>query len=171
MKNDIIKVAIVDRYTGGGSLGKMFWTEMGPKTPDSAIATSVSHDLHDITVMGSSDEAMATAVNRVVEIKGGIVLVNKGKVTAEMRLEIGGLMTCRPIEDAAASMENLYAKADEVEWIKNPGYPRGVFFAMITCSPFTWRLVSKRAARTVYEGLRNISPFPRRIRACLQRNT
>jgi adenine deaminase len=141
LAHDIIKVAIVDRYTGGGNLGKMFWTEMGPKTPNSAIATSVTHDLHDITVMGSSDEAMAIAVNRVVEIQGGIVLVNQGKVVAEMRLEIGGLMTCRPIEDAAASMENLYAKSDEMEWIKTPGYPKGVIFAMITCSPFTWRLV------------------------------
>jgi adenine deaminase len=138
---DIIKVAIIDRYTGGGNLGKMFWTDLGPKTPDSAIATSVSHDLHDIAVMGSSDEAMATAVNRVVDINGGIVLVSQGKVVAEMRLEIGGLMTCRPIEEAAASMQDLYAKSDAVEWIKMPGYPRGVIFSMITCSPFTWRLV------------------------------
>jgi adenine deaminase len=139
--HDIIKVAIVDRYTGGGNLGKMFWTGLGPKTPDSAIATSVSHDLHNITVVGSSDEAMATAVNRIVEIKGGIVLVDQGKVVAEMRLEIGGLMTCRPIAEAAASMDDLYAKSDAMEWIGSPGYPKGVIFAMITCSPFTWRLV------------------------------
>jgi adenine deaminase len=139
--HDITKVAIVDRYTGSGKLGKMFWTGLGPKTPDSAIATSVSHDLHNITVVGSSDEAMATAVNRIVAIKGGIVLVNQGKVVAEMRLEIGGLMTCRPIEEAAASMDDLYAKSDAMDWIGSPGYPKGVIFAMITCSPFTWRLV------------------------------
>lgn len=139
--HDITKVAIVDRYTGSGNLGKMFWTGLGPKTPNSAIATSVSHDLHNITVIGNTDEAMAVAVNRVVEIKGGIVLVDQGKVVAEMRLEIGGLMTCRPIVEAAASMEDLYAKSDAMEWIGSPGYPRGVIFAMITCSPFTWRLV------------------------------
>jgi adenine deaminase len=139
--HDIIKVGIVDRYTGKAKLGKMFWTGLGPKTPDSAIATSVSHDLHNITVVGSSDEAMAMAVNRIAEIKGGIVLVHSGKVTAEMRLEIGGLMTSRPIADAAASMEDLYAKSDAVEWIGSPGFPRRVIFAMITCSPYTWRLV------------------------------
>jgi len=139
--HDIIKVAIVDRYTGSAKLGKMFWTGLGPKTPDSAVATSVSHDLHNITVVGTSDEAMALAVNRIAEIKGGIVLVDRGKVTAEMRLEIGGLMTSRPIADAAASMEDLYAKSDAVEWIGSPGFPRAVIFAMITCSPFTWRLV------------------------------
>jgi adenine deaminase len=139
--HDIIKVAIVDRYTGSAKLGKMFWTGLGPKTPNSALATSVSHDLHNITVVGSSDEAMALAVNRIAEINGGIVLVDEGKVTAEMRLEIGGLMTSRPIADAAASMEDLYAKSDAVEWIGSPGFPRAVIFAMITCSPFTWRLV------------------------------
>jgi adenine deaminase len=42
--HDIVKVAIVDRYTGRAKLGKMFWTGLGPRTPDSAIATSVSHD-------------------------------------------------------------------------------------------------------------------------------
>ncbi len=139
--HDIVKVAIVDRYTGRAQLGKMFWTGLGPKTPDSAIATSVSHDLHNITVIGSSDEAMAIAVNRIAELKGGIVLVDHGKVTAEMRLEIGGLMTSRPIADAAASMDDLYAKSDALEWIGSPGFPRRVIFAMITCSPFTWRLV------------------------------
>ena len=139
--HDIVKVAIVDRYVGNAKLGKMFWTDMGPKTPNSAVATSVSHDLHNITVIGSSDEAMAIAVNRISEINGGIVLVNDGKVTAEMRLEIGGLMTSRPIAAAAASMEDLYAKGDAMEWIGSPGFPRRVLFAMITCSPFTWRLV------------------------------
>jgi len=139
--HDIVKVAIVDRYTGKAQLGKMFWTGMGPKTPDSAVATSVSHDLHNITVIGSSDEAMAIAVNRIAELNGGIVLVDRGKVTAEMPLEIGGLMTSRPIAEAAASMEDLYAKSDALEWIGSPGFPRRVIFAMITCSPFTWRLV------------------------------
>lgn len=139
--HDIIKVATVDRYMGQARLGKMFWTGNGPKTPDSAIATSVSHDLHNITVMGTSDEAMALAVNRIAELKGGIVMVSHGKVLAEMKLEIAGLMTSRPVQDAAASMENVYAKADGLEWIGAPGYPRRLLISMITCSPFTWRLV------------------------------
>lgn len=141
IEHGILKVAIVDRYTGSAKLGKMFWTGMGPKTPNSAVATSVSHDLHNITVIGSSDEAMALAVNRVAELQGGIVLVDRGKITGEMRLEMGGLMTSRPIEAAAASLEDLWSKGDALEWIGSPGFPKHVIFAMITCSPFTWRLV------------------------------
>jgi hypothetical protein len=168
LQHDIIKVAIVDRYTGGGNLGKMFWTGLGPKTPNSAIATSVSHDLHDITVVGSSDEAMAIAVNRIIAIKGGIVLVNQGKVVAEMRLEIGGLMTCRPIADAAASMEDLYAKSDAMEWIGSPGYPTGVIFAMITCSPspggWSCRTRATRRGWCCFRPGRQCPPFGEAVR-------
>jgi len=139
--HDIIKAAVIDRYTGKGQLGKIFWTGIGPKSPDSAVASSVSHDLHNIIVLGSSDEAMAVAVNRIADLKGGIVLVKGNKVIAEMKLEIGGLMTSRPIPEAAASMEDVYAKADTIEWIGAPGYPKWVIGAMITCSPHTWRLV------------------------------
>jgi adenine deaminase len=141
MDHDIIKAAQIDRYFGLAQMGKIFWTGVGPKTPDSAIATSLSHDLHNIAVFGTSDAAMATAVNKLVEIQGGIVLVKRGQVAEYMRLEIGGLMTCRPIPDAAANLERLYAAADDMQWIGNPGFPRRVIGAMITCSPNTWRQV------------------------------
>jgi adenine deaminase len=141
IEHDIIKVADIDRYFGDAAMGKMFFTGLGPKTPDSALATSVSHDLHEIAVFGTSDEAMAVAVNKLVELHGGIVLVSHGEVVASMRLEIGGLMTCRPIADAAANLEQLYSAADGMEWIGNPGFPRGSIGALITCSPYTWRLV------------------------------
>ena len=126
IEHDIIKVADIDRYFGDAAMGKMFWSGLGPKTPDSALATSVSHDLHEIAVFGTSDEAMAVAVNKLVELDGGIVLVNHGQVVASMRLEIGGLMTCRPIADAAANLEKLYSAADAMEWIGNARLPARV---------------------------------------------
>ena len=141
VEHNIIKIANIDRYFGHVAMGKMFFTDLGPKTPDSALATSVSHDLHEIAVFGTSDEAMATAVNKLVELRGGIVIVNKGQVTASMQLEVGGLMTCRPIEEAAADVGRLYSAADQMEWIGAPGFPRRSIGALITCSPYTWRLV------------------------------
>jgi adenine deaminase len=139
--HNIIKAAVVDRYYGKGELGKMFWTGLGPKTPDSAVATSLSHDLHDIGVFGTSDAAMAMAVNAIIDMHGGIVVVKHGQVAATMQLEIGGLMTCRPIPVAAANLERLYASADDMEWINAPGFPRRVIGSLITCSPNSWRLV------------------------------
>jgi len=83
---------------------------------------------------------MAVAVNRVSEINGGLVLVKDGKVTAEMRLEIGAddePTGCRRRRQHGEFVQ----QGDELEWIGSPGFPRRVLFAMITCSPFTWRLV------------------------------
>ncbi|PZU10219.1 adenine deaminase [Sphingomonas sp.] len=139
--HDIIKFAMIDRYTGQGKLAKVFYTGLGPKTPNSAIASSVSHDLHDVAVVGSSDAAMAMAANRVAELKGGIVLVRNGKIVGEIKLEVGGLMTSRPIPEAAADLEKMWAQGDTMEWIGAPGFPKGIIAMMITCSPYTWRLV------------------------------
>ncbi len=140
-ERDLTKVATVDRYHGNAALGKMFWTGLGPKTPDSALACSVSHDLHNIIVVGTSDAAMATAVNAVAAQDGGWALVKGGEVIATVRFEIGGLMSSRPPLEVAAELEKLYAAADTMEWIGAPGLPRTLVFSLITCSPFTWRLV------------------------------
>ena len=71
----------------------MFWTGCGPQMPDTAVACSVAHDSHNVWVIGSCDEAMAAAVNRLQEIDGGWVLVHRGKLAGEVRYEVAGLMT------------------------------------------------------------------------------
>jgi len=134
-------VATVDRYSGKAKVGKMFWTGSGPKTADSAVACSVSHDLHNIIVVGSSDAAMAQAVNAIAANQGGWALVKEGKVISTVRFEIGGLMSSRPPAEVAKDLEQLYSAADTMQWIGDPGLPRGLVFSLITCSPFTWRLV------------------------------
>lgn len=141
LAHDISKVATIDRYSGKGAIGKMFWTGIGPKDPDSAVAVSVSHDLHNIIVTGTSDAAMALAVNTVADMQGGWVIVKNGQVIGTTRFEIGGLMTSRPPDAVSADLEKLYAAADTMNWIGDPGFPRKLMFSLITCSPFSWRLV------------------------------
>ena len=138
---NVIKVATVERHRRTGRIGKMFWTGMGPKSPDSALALSVSHDAHHITVVGTSDRAMALAVNTLAKAQGGWVLVNRGTVTAIVRLEIGGLMTARPAAVLAKELAALDAAALDLEWIGAVGIPKRLAFALITCTPNTWRLV------------------------------
>ena len=138
---DVIKVATIERHRRTGGIGKMFWTGMGPKSPDSALALSVSHDAHHLTVVGTSDRAMALAINTLAEMQGGWVLVNRGKVTAKVRLEIGGLMTARPATVLARELAALDRAALDLEWIGSQGIPKRLAFALITCTPNTWRLV------------------------------
>ncbi|MEM1223083.1 MAG: adenine deaminase C-terminal domain-containing protein [Verrucomicrobiota bacterium] len=140
--NGITKCALVDRYHDEIRVARMFWSGVGPATPNSAVACSVSHDLHNVWVLGSSDEAMAKAVNAVAELGGGWALVNDGEVVATVRYEIGGLMSQRTAEEVAAELEYLYAKADAMEWIGMPGLPKTMVFAYLTCTPWKWVLVA-----------------------------
>ncbi len=140
--NGIIKAAMVDRYHGTAATSKMFWKGVGPVTPNSALASSQSHDLHNIWSIGNDDAAMALAVNTVAAMKGGWALVSEGKVVAQVRLEIAGLMTQRPWQQVAEEMEALLSAADAMQWIGNPGLPERMRFAFLTASPWHWQLVA-----------------------------
>ena len=138
----LIKVAVVDRYHGTAAVSKMIWQNVGPKTPGSALASSQSHDLHNIWTMGNDDYAMALAANTVANMGGGWALVNDGKVVATVRLDVGGLMTARPVNEVAAEMENLHHQADKMAWINANGLPERMRFAFLTAAPWKWQLVA-----------------------------
>jgi len=158
----VTKFAIVDRFSGEAKISKMFWRGCGPATPETGLACSVGHDKHNIWVVGSSDAAMAKAVNALVGTQGGWALVREGKLAATVRFEIGGLMSCRPAEELDAEMQHLYDEAKKVEWMYEPtfrprwrpGFPERLMFATLTCAPWTWVLVApcKEAA----EGFINV---------------
>lgn len=138
----ITKVAMVDRYHGTAAVSKMFWRNVGPKTPGSALASSQSHDLHNIWVAGNDDAAMALAVNTIAAQHGGWALVSGGRVVATVKLDIAGLMTARPVTEVAAEMERLHQAADAMDWIGSPGLPDRMRFAFLTASPWKWQLLA-----------------------------
>ena len=140
----ITKFAIVDRYHGKeGGVARMFWQKVGPKTPDTAVACTVAHDHHNMWVLGSSDEAMALAANRLAEIQGGWVLVSAGKVIDEVTFEVGGLMSARPPEVVAKDLTDFWAATDRFQWFGNgrAAIQRQIF-ATLTCQPWRWVLVA-----------------------------
>jgi adenine deaminase len=146
----ITKFALVDRYSGQGRLGAMFWIGCGPADPDTALACTMAHDAHNVWCIGSSDDAMATAANRLQEIGGGWALVHRGKLVADVRYEAGGLMTAREATELDAEMQSLYDAAAHVEWmyeptvtdVWKPGFPESLIFATLTCAPWRWVLVA-----------------------------
>ncbi|MEP1553928.1 MAG: adenine deaminase C-terminal domain-containing protein [Paraglaciecola sp.] len=141
-EENLIKVAMVDRYHGTAAVSKMIWKNVGPKTTKSALASSQSHDLHNIWSMGNNDAAMALAANTVAQMGGGWVLVKEGKVVAKVKLDIAGLMTSRPVQEVADEMEHLLQQADSMEWIGMPGLPERMRFAFLTAAPWKWQLVA-----------------------------
>jgi adenine deaminase len=146
----ITKWSLVDRYRGDGAVSAMFWTGCGPEDPDTALACSVAHDSHNVWCIGSSDEAMAMAVNRLQDIGGGWVLVHRGEIVAEIHLEVAGLMTARTAEEFDRENQAFLRRASEVTWMYQPaamnrwkpGFPEFLIFATLTCSPWRWVLVA-----------------------------
>ena len=160
----ITKVALLDRYSGQIRVSKMFWQGIGIATPNSAICCSIVHDNHNAWVTGSSDEAMALAVNTMAEIDGGYVLVRDGKVVATLRLEIGGLMTARNAEAFAENLLQMRAEMNQMEWLEEGRHwiqdflgvdyaTEAMIYGFLTCPPWHWIMIPPTDA--VPEGLIN----------------
>lgn len=102
---DVIKVAVIERHGRNGNVGRGFVTGFG--LTRGAIASSVGHDSHNITVVGATDEDMAVAVNRLIALGGGFVVAEDGEVSAELALPLAGLMSLLPFETVADKLHTL----------------------------------------------------------------
>ena len=109
LDQDVIKIAVVERHGKTGGIGRAFTQGFGLKR--GAIAASVGHDSHNITVCGVDDADMAVAVNRMSEIEGGFVVVEGGRVVAELPLAAAGLMSLGTHEDVHRALIPLRAAA------------------------------------------------------------
>ncbi|MGL4290998.1 MAG: adenine deaminase [Phreatobacter sp.] len=106
---DAVKVAVVARHGINDNIGRGFVHGFGMRR--GAIASSVGHDSHNICVVGVDEADMAIAVNRLVAIRGGFVVVEGGTVRAELPLPIAGLMSDRPFEELIQPLKDLRAAA------------------------------------------------------------
>ncbi|WP_044203719.1 adenine deaminase [Flammeovirga sp. OC4] len=108
-RNDILKMTVVNRYEDTDpSIGfiKGFGLFKG------AIASTVAHDSHNIVAVGSSDFEIYKAVNKVIDMKGGICIVSDDE-TNSLELPIAGLMTNENGEVVAEQYQKLLDKAKE----------------------------------------------------------
>jgi adenine deaminase len=108
---DIVKLAVVERHKGTGNVGIGLLEGFGLR--GGAIATSVAHDSHNIIVAGDSDRDMELAVQRLVEMGGGMALVKDGVVLDSLAHEIAGLMTEQSGEQVARRLAQLGELAHE----------------------------------------------------------
>lgn len=91
LKQDVLPMICLERYGRNGNIGKGFVKGFGLKS--GAIAESIAHDTHNLLVIGTNYDDMAKAVNHVIQMGGGIALVDKGNIINELRLPVGGLIT------------------------------------------------------------------------------
>lgn len=100
---DVLKIAVVERHKNTHHIGVGFIQGYGLKS--GAVATSISHDSHNIIVVGTNESDMAAAVNRVVELNGGIVVWDGGAPAAEVPLAIAGIMSDEPLVTVNEKLE------------------------------------------------------------------
>ena len=101
-EEDLLHVAVIERHRGTGRVGLGYLRGYGLRR--GAVATSVAHDSHNIIVVGASEADMAAAVNRVAENRGGMAVACDGAIRAQVKLEVAGLMTDRPVEQVSGEL-------------------------------------------------------------------
>jgi adenine deaminase len=127
-------VAVVDRHSGETKIGRGIIDGYGLRS--GAIATSVSHDSHNITVLGTNREDMALCVNTLAEVGGGFTAAKEGSVLAVVEFEVAGLISGRPYEKVVEELER-FEHGIQAEL----GFPAempfiAVNFIALACSPF-----------------------------------
>jgi adenine deaminase len=100
-ERDLAKIAVVERHLGTGRMAVGLVRGFGLRS--GSLASTFSHDAHNIVLVGVDDHDMARAVRRLTEIGGGEVVVEDGGVRAELPLPVAGLLSEAPLENVVAS--------------------------------------------------------------------
>lgn len=109
VENDILKIACIERHKNTNHIGVGY--VKGYSLKSGAVATSVAHDSHNIIAVGCTDSDISVAVNAVRNSKGGIAVVDNGKIKALLELPVAGLMSEEPLEKVNEKLEKAKAEA------------------------------------------------------------
>jgi len=108
---DILKIAVFERHKASGNKAVGFVKGFGIK--EGAVASTVAHDSHNLVVAGATERDMLIATNELIKIRGGMIVVQNGKVLAHVPLPIAGLMSDKPVEIVSQQVQLL-----KEAWVK-----------------------------------------------------
>lgn len=108
---DIIPISVINRYDNSKQ-GKGFISGTGIK--NGAVATTLIWDTGNILTMGSSEEDMAVAVNRLIDIHGGTVIAKNGEIIFEFPMPVFGIMPLGTIEEIANKTKEMERMIREI---------------------------------------------------------
>ena len=104
-KTDILPIYVFERHKGTGNIGKGLIEGYGLK--NGAIASTIAHDSHNLVVIGDNPANVKIAVQKIIEIGGGLVIVKDGEVKGCLPLDIGGIMSSKDLETVSKGHEEL----------------------------------------------------------------
>ena len=109
---DLAKIAVIERHLGTGRIGLGFVRGFGLRR--GALGSTLSHDAHNAVIVGVDDTSMAYAVRRLANLGGGIVVVDGGRLLAELPLPVAGILSDAPLAEVVAASEAVVAAAREL---------------------------------------------------------
>ena len=102
---DILKLVVVERHFGTGNIGVGLIENFHLK--NGAMALTIAHDSHNLIVVGDNDRDILLAIKEIEAIGGGMTIVSDGKILKSLTLEIGGIMTSKPIEETNEILKEM----------------------------------------------------------------
>ncbi|MBR0478472.1 MAG: adenine deaminase [Solobacterium sp.] len=114
-ETDCRLVMVVERHGRDNHIAYGFASGAGIKA--GACASSYSHDSHDLIVMGNNEQDMMAAINRVIELQGGITAALDGRITAEIALPVAGLLTRKSVKATAEEFDSVRAAFDAQSYV------------------------------------------------------
>ncbi len=130
LENDVLRIALVERHNGTGEVVNGFVSGFG-FTGHMAMASTVAHDSHHMVVVGTSEQDMALAANKLAEVGGGVVVMRQGHVLALVELPIGGLMSSERAEVVAAKSEKMVQAMRDCGCTLNNAYMQLSLLALV----------------------------------------
>ncbi len=108
-ERDLLKLVVVERHRATGNVGTGFVSGFGLRA--GALASSVAHDSHNIIAVGASDSDLRQAIDAVIALGGGQVVVADGRLVASLALPLAGLMAVLPLDQVRQQIEEITAAA------------------------------------------------------------
>lgn len=105
-KHELNKIVVLNRYQKNAT--PVCGYISGFKLINSAIASTIAHDSHNIIAIGDNDIMITKAINSIIDTRGGIAYVNETTIK-RLPLEIGGIMTNKPVDVVAAEYKSIDA--------------------------------------------------------------
>lgn len=128
LDRDLVKIAVIERHGVNGNRATGFVKGFGLQR--GAIGSTVCHDHHNIALVGADYEDMALAATRLIEIEGGFVVVEGGRVLAELALPVAGLMSLRSFEAVREDLVRLRAAAASLGVVLEEPFLQLAFLAL-----------------------------------------
>jgi adenine deaminase len=112
IERDILKIVAIERHLNSGQIGKGFVKGFGLKR--GAIGTTYSSQRQDMIIVGTNDNDISFAANKLREIGGGFIVVDSCKILAILELPLLGLLSNEPFEVIIKKLENVYKAARQL---------------------------------------------------------